>query len=85
MNPASHNAKRALIKTLNEDTLDPNTGEQSNWGCQLSALRASCGRRFFLHASVSLSLWKGNTQATSAPCGCASEPDLEACSTAREE
>jgi triosephosphate isomerase (TIM) len=30
MNPASHNAKRALIKTLNEDTLNPNTGEQSN-------------------------------------------------------
>jgi triosephosphate isomerase (TIM) len=28
MNPASRDAKRALIKTLNDATLDPNTGEQ---------------------------------------------------------
>jgi len=28
MNPASRDAKRALIKTLNEATLDPNTGKQ---------------------------------------------------------
>jgi hypothetical protein len=30
MNPASREAKRALIKTLNDATLDPNTGEQSS-------------------------------------------------------
>lgn len=30
MNPASRDAKRALIKTLNEATLDSNTGEQSS-------------------------------------------------------
>jgi hypothetical protein len=29
MNPATREAKRALIKTLNEATLDPNTGEQN--------------------------------------------------------
>ena len=29
MNPASREAKRALIKTLNEATLDPNTGERN--------------------------------------------------------
>ena len=27
MNPASREAKRGLIKTLNEATLDPNTGK----------------------------------------------------------
>jgi triosephosphate isomerase len=30
MNPASRDAKRALIKTLNDATLDPNTGEQNS-------------------------------------------------------
>jgi hypothetical protein len=29
MNPASREAKRALVKILNDATLDPNTGEQS--------------------------------------------------------
>ena len=29
MNPATREAKRALIQTLNEATLDPNTGEQN--------------------------------------------------------
>ena len=28
MNPASRDTKRTLIKTLNDATLDPNTGEQ---------------------------------------------------------
>ena len=28
MNPASRDAKQTLIKTLNDATLDPNTGEQ---------------------------------------------------------
>ena len=30
MNPASRDAKRALIKTINDATLDSNTGEQSS-------------------------------------------------------
>jgi hypothetical protein len=30
MNPASREAKRALIKLLNDATLDPNTGEQES-------------------------------------------------------
>jgi triosephosphate isomerase len=29
MNPATREAKRALVKVLNEATLDPNTGEQT--------------------------------------------------------
>jgi len=29
MNPATREAKRALVKILNEASLDPNTGEQN--------------------------------------------------------
>ena len=31
MNPASREAKRTLIKTINDATLDPNTGEKKSY------------------------------------------------------
>jgi triosephosphate isomerase len=48
MNPASRDAKRALIKTLNEATLDPNTGEQSSYIATLLDLTLQ-SQRLSLH------------------------------------
>jgi hypothetical protein len=38
MNPVSRDAKRALIKTLNEATLDSSTGEQSSSNLTIATL-----------------------------------------------